>query len=172
MTLTAEQSCLFRDIVVGFIENEAKNTARVIAALPADNRQYRPDPKSRTGWELAAHIALSDAWFAASIIQGLFAWSGEPAHPKEFTDPNSIAKWYEKSMADNLGKLRELDGEKLSREVEFFGRKAPAVLWLLMFNNHMVHHRGQLASYLRAAGGKVPAIYGISADENLMGTAQ
>jgi uncharacterized damage-inducible protein DinB len=43
------------------------------------------------------------------------------------------------------------------------------VLWLLMQLSHMVHHRGQLAAYLRAAGGKVPAIYGVSADENLIG---
>ena len=35
------------------------------------------------------------------------------------------------------------------------------------FNNHHIHHRGQLAAYLRAAGSKVPAIYGMSADENL-----
>jgi hypothetical protein len=48
---------------------------------------------------------------------------------------------------------------------EFFGRRAPAVLWLVVFNNHMVHHRAQLTSYLRAAGGRVPAIYGPSADD-------
>jgi uncharacterized damage-inducible protein DinB len=35
-----------------------------------------------------------------------------------------------------------------------------------MMNNHTVYHRGQLAAYLRAAGSKVPANYGMSADEN------
>jgi uncharacterized damage-inducible protein DinB len=34
-----------------------------------------------------------------------------------------------------------------------------------MANNHGIHHRGQLAAYLRAHGSKVPAIYGVSADE-------
>jgi uncharacterized damage-inducible protein DinB len=29
-----------------------------------------------------------------------------------------------------------------------------------------VHHRGQLSTYLRPMGGKVPAIYGPSADTN------
>ncbi|MDQ3419050.1 MAG: DinB family protein [Acidobacteriota bacterium] len=29
---------------------------------------------------------------------------------------------------------------------------------------HTVHHRGQLSAYLRAAGSKVPSIYGPSAD--------
>jgi uncharacterized damage-inducible protein DinB len=31
--------------------------------------------------------------------------------------------------------------------------------------NHLVHHRGQLTVYLRMAGGKVPGLYGPSADE-------
>jgi len=32
------------------------------------------------------------------------------------------------------------------------------------YSHHVVHHRGQLSSYLRPMGGKVPAIYGPSAD--------
>mgnify|MGYP000046699065 CR=1 FL=1 len=43
--------------------------------------------------------------------------------------------------------------------------KMPSVAYVLFCNNHMVHHRGQLSTYLRAMGGKVPDIYGGSADE-------
>jgi uncharacterized damage-inducible protein DinB len=53
------------------------------------------------------------------------------------------------------------------KTVDFFGTKGPAVTFFAAMNNHMIHHRGQLAAYLRAAGSKVPAIYGMSADENL-----
>jgi uncharacterized damage-inducible protein DinB len=35
----------------------------------------------------------------------------------------------------------------------------------MLINNHSVHHRGQLSTYLRPMGSKVPAIYGGSADE-------
>jgi uncharacterized damage-inducible protein DinB len=161
---------MFRDIVVGFIENEARSTTRVIAALPEGNRDYRPDDRSRTGWELAAHIALSDAWFAGSVANGAFVWAGEPPLPSEFTSPEAVSRWYAQTMAQSIETLRALPAEQLAKEVEFFGRKAPAVLWLLMMLSHTVHHRGQLAAYLRAAGGKVPAIYGVSADENLMAT--
>ena len=35
-------------------------------------------------------------------------------------------------------------------------------------NNHSVHHRGQLAAYLRAMGSKVPNIYGPSADAEVV----
>ena len=32
--------------------------------------------------------------------------------------------------------------------------------------NHLYHHRGQVSSYLRIAGEKVPVVYGPTADEN------
>jgi uncharacterized damage-inducible protein DinB len=36
-------------------------------------------------------------------------------------------------------------------------------LWFILFD--AIHHRGQLTTYLRPMGSKVPAIYGPSADE-------
>ena len=38
---------------------------------------------------------------------------------------------------------------------------------MLFCNNHMVHHRGQLSTYLRPMGAKCPAIYGNSFDEKM-----
>jgi uncharacterized damage-inducible protein DinB len=48
--------------------------------------------------------------------------------------------------------------------------KWPVVSYLGFANNHGIHHRGQLAAYLRALGSKVPAIYGGSADEPMQVT--
>jgi uncharacterized damage-inducible protein DinB len=36
-------------------------------------------------------------------------------------------------------------------------------LWLILFD--AIHHRGQLTTYIRPMGGKVPSIYGPSGDE-------
>jgi uncharacterized damage-inducible protein DinB len=168
--MTSSEALMFRDVVVGFIENETRTTARVIAAVPDSNRHYKPDERSRSGWEIAAHIALSDVWFAGSITRGEFNWAGEPPLPPEFTSPDEVSRWYMEKMGECFATLRKMTSEQLTKEVDFFGRKAPAVLWLLMMMSHTVHHRGQLAGYLRAAGGRVPAIYGVSADENLFGT--
>ena len=54
---------------------------------------------------------------------------------------------------------------KFTEEMDFYGMKNPALVYLNFCLVHMVHHRGQLSAYLRPAGGKVPAIYGSSADE-------
>jgi len=56
--------------------------------------------------------------------------------------------------------------EQLANPVDFAGVfKMPAVFYLGFVNNHCVHHRGQLAGFLRPMGSKVPSIYGGSADE-------
>jgi uncharacterized damage-inducible protein DinB len=65
-----------------------------------------------------------------------------------------------------LEQVKAMTPEQLATEVDFFGvMKMPAVGLLSMALRHSIHHRGQLSSYLRAMGGKVPGIYGPSADE-------
>jgi uncharacterized damage-inducible protein DinB len=166
--MTAEQVTAVRDVIVGSIEQESVAERKVIAAIPNGNRDYKPDPKSRSAWDIAVHVAMSDVWFADSILNGRFEWAGEPATPPEMTDPKAVVAWHERHMSDRLAKLRAMAPDALLRPVEFFGNTGPAVVWLSAMNNHMIHHRGQLAAYLRPAGSKVPAIYGMSADENAM----
>jgi uncharacterized damage-inducible protein DinB len=82
-----------------------------------------------------------------------------------------VAKWHETHLGQKLGQLRGMSDAQLLKEADFFGTKGPVVAFLVAFNNHHIHHRGQLAAYLRASGSKVPAIYGMSADENLFAQA-
>ncbi|HMC76958.1 MAG TPA: DinB family protein [Vicinamibacterales bacterium] len=167
--MNAEQASAIVELLTRTIESEGGATRKVIGAVPTGNRGYKPDAKSRSAWDIAVHIAMSDVWFADSILGGKFEWTGEPATPAEMTDPAAVARWHEKQMADRLAKLRMMSPDDMLRNVEFFGMKGPACTWLTMMNNHTIHHRGQLAAYLRAAGSKVPAIYGVSADENAFG---
>ena len=76
-----------------------------------------------------------------------------------------IVAFYEASIPAALRRLRELTGEQLGEEVDFFGMmKMSRAAWIGFANNHSVHHRGQLSAYLRALGAKVPDIYGPSGD--------
>ena len=165
--MNADQAQALLQVMTGTIEREAAGTRKIIRAIT--NKDYRSDAKSRSAWELATHLAMSDIWFADSICDGAFQWTGEPAAPAGMTDPASVADWHEKHLAEGLAKLRGLTSEHLLRDVDFFGQKAPAVTWLVLMNNHAVHHRGQLAAFLRPMGSRVPAIYGMSADEPMPG---
>jgi len=161
--MTLEQAQAVLQLMTQTIEHEAVGTRKILKAVT--NGTYKPDAKSRTALELATHLAMSDIWFADSIVNGKFEWTGEPTPPAELTDAAAIAAWHEKQMTDRLAKLRALKPEQLTRELDFFGTKGPAVTWLVTMNNHAVHHRGELITYLRPMGSKVPAVYGMSADE-------
>src|SRR5687767_12411177 len=150
------------------MEGELPSTLKVLAAVKDDKRDYKPDEKSRSAWELATHIATSDVWFLDSIINGAFAFDPEAAKQAEgqFKSVNDVVEFYKKTFPAKLEALKAMSPEAMTRTVDFFGMfQAPAVAHLGFANNHGIHHRGQLASYLRAHGSKVPAIYGGSADE-------
>jgi len=165
--MSPEQARAVAEVILGLIEQEAAGTRKVIAAIPSDKRDYKPDAKSRSAWELATHLATSDIWFADSILNGEFAWTDSPV-PAEMKDPASVAKWHERELGDRLKKLRAMSADQFSRSVSAFGITQPLAAWLGMMNNHSVHHRGQLGTYLRPMGSKMPAVYGMSADESLM----
>jgi uncharacterized damage-inducible protein DinB len=62
--------------------------------------------------------------------------------------------------------LEGLSGEHVTTSVDFIGlRNDPAVTYLNIAIRHSVHRRGQLSTYLRGMGARVPAIYVESADE-------
>jgi uncharacterized damage-inducible protein DinB len=166
--MTPEQARTIRDLFADLIEAESAKTTRVIAAVPEGNRDYRPDPKSRSAWELASHLATADVWFLDSIINGAFDRSRIRELPAGSANPQGASEWYERSIAECLTELRAMTPDDLLRPVQFFRGTRPAVYWLTLMNNHSIHHRGQLAAYLRAAGSKVPALFGRSADEDLV----
>jgi uncharacterized damage-inducible protein DinB len=148
-------------------EGEFPATSQVLAAVKDDNRNYKPDPKSRTAWELAMHIAMADVWFAESIAAGKFEWNQDGVKKAEegFTSVNEVVEYYKKAFPASLQALRSLSGDQLAETIDFFGVfKMTRAQCIGFANNHSVHHRGQLAAYLRALGSKVPNIYGPSAD--------
>ena len=166
--MDAQQAKFLVDQYATLMEGEFPATVKVLAAVKDDTRDYKPDEKSRTAWELATHLATSDVWFLDSIIKGEFQFDPEAAKQAEsqFKTVNDVVEFYKKTFPAKLQELRTLSPDKLSRTVDFFGFfQSPAVSLMGMANNHGIHHRGQLAAYLRAMGSKVPAIYGGSADE-------
>lgn len=165
--MTADQATTAADTLISLWEGEFPATCQVLAAVKDDNRAYKPDPKSRTAWEIATHLATADVWFIDCILNGKFDYNPEAAKQAEaqFTQVSDIVAFYKKTFPEKLAKLRALPADKLTATVSFFGMmEMPNVKYIGFANNHSIHHRGQLAAYLRALGSKVPNIYGPSAD--------
>lgn len=161
--LTPEFALAYRAMMLDGIMREAETTKKVIAAVPDAASSYKPDPNARTAKELAWHIANTDVQFLDGIADLKFNMEN-PEHKPQTTA--EVVEWYDENVKRGVGRVATMTAEQLLTPVSFFNVfNLPAVLYLGFLNNHSVHHRGELTTYLRPMGSKVPSIYGGSYDE-------
>lgn len=162
--MTAENALfLLHGVYLPMLKGESQLTKRVLEAVPAEKSDYRPDPVSKSARELVRHIAATDIRFMESVINGQFSTAA--ILPEGLKTPSEIGAWFEQRHTKSTEQLAKLTGEQLTKQIDFRGMfQKPAIMFLAMGAHHTIHHRGQLSSYLRAMGAKVPSIYGESYD--------
>jgi uncharacterized damage-inducible protein DinB len=138
----------------------------VLKAVPQGRLDYRPDPKARTAQELAWVLAQEEAALATLLETGTFEWKEEKP-PARVDDIVSV---FEKGAAAVNRHLEKLDATGWDRKVKMlmggggsWEDRVGQFLWGFLLD--AIHHRGQLTTYLRPMGSKVPSIYGPSADD-------
>ena len=143
-----------------FWTDESQTTYKVLTRIP-ENSDYRPDPKSRTAKEIAWQIVCEERMLIEGLETGKLTWNPSPM-PATMTD---VVAEYDKLRADMGKRWSELPADRWNGTLEFFGqnRAASPMAWSFLFD--IVHHRGQITTYLRPMGSKVPQIYGPSGDE-------
>jgi uncharacterized damage-inducible protein DinB len=143
--------------------------------VPEGKNDWKPHEKSMPLGYLATIVATIPSWL--DMVVNLDELDINPAGGSKFKPQpwktrtelldqfeNSLKKGREvlqKTTDDRLlhTTWRMLAAGKLMSEQTRYVAIRDGVL------NHMAHHRGQLTVYLRLNEGKVPAIYGPSADE-------
>lgn len=161
--MTPEFAAGLRDFLLAALDGEVSATKKVILAMPEGMMDYSPDAKSMPAAKLAFHIVGSEIWFLESIAAGSFGPFPDGEAP---STPAAIVEWWETARASAHAKVKAMSGDDLAKIVDFYGMfQLPVVSYLNFANVHSIHHRGQLSAYLRPMGGKVPSIYGGSADE-------
>jgi uncharacterized damage-inducible protein DinB len=146
------------------LQAEYPVTRNVIAAIPADKVDFRPDSIARSAIDLAWHIVTAENRFLEAVLSGAFDLTPRP-RPDTVRSPADVNAWYEERFARNVERLKEVSGEQLLNTIDFRGvLNFPAVIYVQVALSHTVHHRGQLSMYLRPMGATVPSIYGESHD--------
>ena len=151
-------------------EQEHQRTMRVLRAYPRDKSELRPHPKVKTARELAWQFVLEQGLMEKGLTTG-FDFSRPQSSmtpaPESFDQVLAVFETGHKKVTGLIGQLRD---DEMYTTVQFFtgpGRIGDLTraqfLWLMLHDQ--IHHRGQFSIYLRMADGKVPAIYGPSADE-------
>jgi uncharacterized damage-inducible protein DinB len=137
----------------------------VFGAVPNTRLDYSPDSTSKTALGLLRHITLEDEWLLTAVANGKFTPPPDDSDACGIMNPGDAIARYNEKIPAAIARVKALSGEDLARTIDLTGLvQMPAVNFLALAVKHSVHHRGQLSSYLRAMGGKVPGIYGPSAD--------
>ena len=149
-----------KSLFTKFWTGESKTTSKVLSRIP-EGSDYRPDPKSRTAKEIAWQIVCEEKMLMDALESGKAEWA-PPAVPATMKE---VAAEYDKQSADISARLGALPAARWDGKLEFFGSERPAspMAWSFLFD--IVHHRGQISTYLRPMGSTVPQIYGPSGDE-------
>jgi uncharacterized damage-inducible protein DinB len=146
---------------------EAPILAKVIKAVPEGKLEYRPHPRSRTAAELLSLLTYEVKTSSEAIDTGKINWN-EPAPAESVTQ---VVEGLNKAQEELEKRLKNLDDQTWeNKKVQLlaggqvaFEETLGEMLWTTHFD--LIHHRGQLSTYIRPMGGKVPSIYGPSADD-------
>jgi uncharacterized damage-inducible protein DinB len=160
-----DQACfLLQGVYLPALKNEQRITKSIIEAIPLDKGDYRPDEISKSALDLAWHIAATEMRFMEAVPAGAFDLSLRP-RPDSIKNSEVLTAWYTDNFVPRFDKLTKLSNEQLLKIVDFRGLfQLPAVMYLNILLHHSIHHRGQLSTYLRPMGARVPSIYGESYD--------
>ena len=160
-----------RDAFLREYEREHERTMRVLRAYPADKGDYRPAPNCRTAreiaWTFVLERGLGTRVFHNEYASGVPSGRTPPPPPENWND---LIAALDKAHHDFGALIKGMSDEQLAQPVKFMvgpkqlgDWKRLDFAWFLLHDE--IHHRGQLSIYLKAAGGKVPSIYGPSGDE-------
>ncbi len=139
----------------------------VFKAVPDGQLDWRPEPKARTARELIGHIIGHEQ----EVVELLGTGEIHERLHVAFDGVKQAVEFYEQASREVETALtamtdaawddvpaKYVDDDKMITEM-----LRRDMGWLLWFD--CIHHRGQLSTYLRPMGSKVPGIYGPSADD-------
>lgn len=150
----------------GFLSHERGLFANVLKAVPEGGLEHRPDPKARTAGELVGHLIGHNLDLVELLEDGVIHHRNQVP----FASIGEAVDAFDESFGSVLESLGTIPDERWNASGKFFAgehlvMEAPVqqLAWGMFLD--AVHHRGQLSTYLRPMGSKVPAIYGPSADD-------
>jgi uncharacterized damage-inducible protein DinB len=162
-----------REFFIRRWEQESTGFVQVLRALPADQLDYRPHPRSRSAREIATLlVSIQQSCIDLCTSQKSSYNTSMRWHPvdRPATAEEMIAAFelHSRALAETLHNLD--DGIWNHQAWMVVGTQeillkdtVGGLLWLALFD--AVHHRGQLTTYIRPMGGKVPGVYGPSGDD-------
>jgi uncharacterized damage-inducible protein DinB len=158
------------DALLPEYDHEMTTTRKLLDRIPEEKFGWKPHQKSMTMGGLGTHLATLPRWGDIALNQSEFdlAGGGTVAQAGSLKD---LLATFDKNVAATRSILAgKSDAEMmapwtLKRGNQTLLTMPKAAVMRSFVLNHIIHHRGQLAVYLRLNDVPVPSIYGPSADE-------
>jgi len=138
---------------------------RVLKALPKDQLSYKPHERSPSAEQLVWTLTFELQACLSVVIHNRAEWKSLPPPSMD-----EMLETFERTCNELTDRVAKMDEAAWERIAQFYyngkvvsEQPVGTFLWFIHFD--AIHHRGQLSAYLRPMGGKVPSIYGPSADE-------
>lgn len=153
------------------IEHEGPGTRKVLAAIAEEHFAWQSHEKAFTMKDLAIHTTKIFGWFNSTLNQEEIDLDNFEDSSPEVNTTADLLELFDHNFADATQQLQGYPDEKMHQtwrmrhgdQVMFELPRVAVVRASLL--NHLYHHRGQLSTYLRAVGARVPAVLGPTADE-------
>jgi uncharacterized damage-inducible protein DinB len=152
-----------KDNLITLFNKEFATTLKVMHAYPDTQMDFAPHERSQPAKRLMATFIFEMYLLRTYILGEAIDPSAYQAYTKETRD--ELIADFEIETAAVIDGIRSLDDTGFQHQLDFGGRSFSADQFALMMLFDQIHHRGQLTVYTRMAGGKVPSIYGPSADD-------
>jgi uncharacterized damage-inducible protein DinB len=155
---------LFQHLVITYA-SETNKTASMWKAIPDNLLDFKPHEKVNTIRAILVHQILSERRFFAEFVGIQEPPVEELLPPGEEPLVQAYLDRYVMLATRRLPQLASASTEWWLTEMPFFGGLRRQRIWTFWRRVlHTCHHRTQVQTYLRLAGGHVPAIYGPSGD--------
>ncbi len=162
-----------KDSMVPEFDYEMAITRKLLERIPEQHADWKPHPRSMSLGQLGAHLAQLPMWGLITMKETELDMNPPDGPVYALPDYSSTAANLQ-VFDENVKSAREaLAGSDQDYMVPWTLKSAGETLFTLprvavvrtWVINHVIHHRGQLAVYLRLQDVPVPSIYGPSADE-------
>lgn len=159
------------ELMIKEYDTEMEGTRRALAQAPEGKNSWKPHPKSMELGYLAALVATMPSWIV-SIVQDPSLDLAAGGAPKGFGSNKELLAAFEQAKSAGRKALEGTNDNhllttrwqlKMKDQVLQDTPRYDAIRISVI--NHLCHHRAQLGIYSRLNEGKVPGLYGPSADE-------
>jgi uncharacterized damage-inducible protein DinB len=156
------------------MERERARTRKAVEAVPDGKADWKPHDKSMPFGRLASMVATMPAWITMMIGKDEFDVAPPSGQASGFAKPlttrDELVKAVDEGFAGARQALEGITDEHLMQpwKLKARGQVVQEAARHEMMRDalmHLAHHRGQLTTYIRLSGAKVPAVYGPSADD-------